>query len=89
MYQRIAHIYDVSPRHIWMPLAKNLCQQIGSFTYNHDIIDHSMKAHYIGFHVLEGLPPKIVIDVHYALINMPKTVYVSNIFSHKLLLSHD
>ena len=34
-------------------------------------------------------PPKIVIDVLYALINMSKAVYVSNSFSHKLLLSHD
>ena len=42
-----------------------------------------MKTHYIGFHVLEGLPPKIVIDVIYTLINMLKSVYVSNSFSHK------
>ena len=89
MNQHITHIYDIAPRYLGMIVAKILCQQIGSFTYNHDIIDHSMKTHFIGFHILEGLPPKIFIDVLYALINMPETVYVSNSFSHRLLLSHD
>ena len=83
MYQRIAHINDVSPRHICMLLTKLFCQQIGRLADNHDVVNHCMKAHDISFHVFKRLSLKKIINMLYTLINMPKTVYVSNGFSHK------
>jgi len=59
------------------------CQKISSFAYNHDVVNYSMKAHDISLHILERLPHEKRIDMLYTLIDMPKTVYISNCFSHR------
>lgn len=83
MNQDIAHIYYIALRNIGMTQAEISCQQIGSFAYYHDVINHSMKAHDVCSHVFERLLLEERIDMLYAFINMVKAVYVSNSFSHK------
>ena len=83
MHQYITHIYDIAPRYFRMIISKFYRKKICSFSDNHDIIDNSMKAHNICFHILECLPLEVVINVFYTFVNMAKTVDVSNCFSHK------
>ena len=66
-----------------MSLAKFFCQQIGCFTDNNNIVNHRMKAHDVGPHIFKRLIFKKIINMLYAFIDMTKTVYVSNCFSHK------
>ena len=53
MHQCITHINDVTPGNFRMLVTKLFCQKIGSLTNNHDVIDNSMEAHNVRFHVFE------------------------------------
>ena len=83
MNECIAHIYYVAPRHLGMLVPEIFCQEIGCLTDNHDVIDDSMKAHDVSFHVLKRLLTEIFVNVAYALVNMPKAVDVPNCLSHR------
>ena len=53
MNQSISHINNITPRCFRMLVTEFFCQKVCCFTNNHDVIDNSMKAHHIGFHVIE------------------------------------
>ena len=58
MNKHVPHIYNITPRNIWVFCPKLFCQHICSLTYNHDIINNSMKTHDVSLHFLKRFSVK-------------------------------
>ena len=89
MNKHIAHINDITPRRLGMFLTDFLCQHIGCFTNNHDVVNHRMIAHHIAPHFLKSLPFKEIHHMTDACLNVNQPLNIPNLLSHRPVSCHD
>lgn len=85
MNQYIPHIYNVAPWHFGMLQSEFLCQHIGSFSNNHDVVNNRVETHDVSLHFLKTFALK---EIHYianAFLDMAQAFNVSNSLSHRLV----
>ena len=80
----ISHAIYQLPRSIGMCIAKFFSKHIRSFTYNLDILYHSIIHHIISDEIIKSLSFCITHDTFYGLQYVFKPTFISNSFSHTL-----